>query len=199
MANGWMVRAGQKGFLFEEFEKNNCVAIGWSDIGNLVEFKSKEEIRQAIDRTYTEHRPGHRQNSASQVSRFLLELEVGDSVISYNSDSREYLVGKITGEYNYNSTLIEGYPNVRQVEWLGRVSRDDLSVASKNSLGSTLTLFSPAESVWDELDAILKGAPICVFGLCFTSALIRGFSNPRPSGEAIISFPRSAPGAETVV
>ena len=37
---------------------------------------------------------------------------------------------------------------------------------------------------------------MAVFGRCLTSTTIRGCSNPKPSGEAIMSFPRSDPAGE---
>ena len=47
---------------------------------------------------------------------------------------------------------------MRRVQWLARVSRDDLSASSKNSLGSTLTLFDPGPDVLAELDRLASGA-----------------------------------------
>jgi restriction system protein len=42
------------------------------------------------------------------------------------------------------------------VEWQGRVSRDALNIASKNTLGSTLGIFAPGEEVRQELEAALQ-------------------------------------------
>ena len=49
-------------------------------------------------------------------------------------------------------TAISNYAHVRRVDWLGRVSRDDIiHASSRNSLGSSLTLFSVNEKVSAEL------------------------------------------------
>jgi len=67
------------------------------------------------------------------------------------------LVGAITSDYTYKPDEIKDYPHIRKVEWQGRVSRDALSAASRNSLGSTLTLFLVNEDVWSDVSAVLTG------------------------------------------
>jgi restriction system protein len=47
---------------------------------------------------------------------------------------------------------------VRSVKWLGSLSRDDLSPSTRNTLGSTLTIFSVNEDAAAELTAVLEGA-----------------------------------------
>ena len=49
------------------------------------------------------------------------------------------------------------------------------------------------------LKLLISCEPIVVFFLCLTSTRITGFSKPKPSGDAIISFPQSEPGGETKV
>ena len=49
------------------------------------------------------------------------------------------------------------YPNVRKVKWDARISRDILTAATKNTLGSTLTLFEPGGAVLQELRSAASG------------------------------------------
>ncbi|MFN8342903.1 MAG: hypothetical protein U0V64_14670 [Cyclobacteriaceae bacterium] len=35
MSNMWMVRAGEHGYLIEEFPQKNVVGLGWNDLGDL--------------------------------------------------------------------------------------------------------------------------------------------------------------------
>ena len=49
------------------------------------------------------------------------------------------------------------------------------------------------------LKLLIACEPIEVFGLCFTSTRMTGSYKPKPSGEATISLPRSAPLGETIV
>lgn len=52
---------------------------------------------------------------------------------------------------------IRPFPTFRQVEWLHEVSRDDLTVKAKSSLGSTLTLFKVAAETYREFEALIGG------------------------------------------
>ena len=55
-----------------------------------------------------------------------------------------YLLGKVTSDFQYHPEWVEeGMGIARQVKWnTQEIDRDRLSVATKNTLGSTLTVFS---------------------------------------------------------
>jgi restriction system protein len=86
-------------------------------------------------------------------------MKVGDRVLTYDPSSRVYLVGTITSEYFHDPALIEEDPNARRVDWNGEVSRDLLSVRTKNSLGAISTLFLLPEEATEEIESRLQGAP----------------------------------------
>ncbi|ESS10355.1 MAG: hypothetical protein A07HR60_02369 [uncultured archaeon A07HR60] len=50
----------------------------------------------------------------------------------------------------------EGYPHVRRVQWEDTVSRDEFKMSTKNTLGSTLTVFSLDDCI-GEITGILSG------------------------------------------
>ena len=121
----WMVRAGEDGFLLDEFQNKSIVAIGWDKIKNASDFKSKEEIKQVFSEKYPEKKKHQNIIGAGQFSRFVLEFKKGDRVLSYNKDKREYLVGEIQSDYEYNPALSQ-YHHISRVKWLGVVNRDKL-------------------------------------------------------------------------
>jgi hypothetical protein len=45
-----MIRAGQGGYLAGEFANKNIVAIGWSQLGDLTNLKSRDEIGISVAR-----------------------------------------------------------------------------------------------------------------------------------------------------
>jgi restriction system protein len=55
---------------------------------------------------------------------------------------------------------IGGHSHTRTVNWLGSISRDVLPISTRNSLGSTLTLFSLSDSVLSDILAALHGKPV---------------------------------------
>jgi restriction system protein len=153
----WMVRSASGGRLADECVEKKVVAIGWAKVGDLNAFPDKEALRASLRQHRPNASPGNEMNSASQLLRFRDEIAVGDRVITYDSGTRTYHVGTIIGEYTYSPNRIEGYPNIRSVKWEGRVDRDKLTVNSRNTLGSTLTLFKVPEKTAQEVEQLATG------------------------------------------
>jgi restriction system protein len=159
MINNWMVRAGRKGIYSEDFE-GGFVAIGWSQLGDLSQYVSDVDLREKYIEVYGNEKPQATANAVAMITKFRDKIKANDYLVSYNPETREYLVGKDQGKYSYEPEAIGDYSNLRAATWLGKVSRDVLSQRSRNSLGSTLTLFSINQGVMDEFLAALKGKPI---------------------------------------
>ncbi|KAA1194602.1 restriction endonuclease [Pseudohalioglobus sediminis] len=153
-----MVRAGEGGRLIEEFEKG-FVAIGWSNLGDLSRLSTKENVAALIEKKYPEIKPSKKSKSIGVINKFLNVVGIGDIVVSYDTSTREYLVGEIVGNYEYSPDTVGDYHQIRRAKWYGRVSRDELRTSSKNSLGSLLTLFALKPSVVDDLLRVLEGRP----------------------------------------
>jgi len=156
MATSWMVRAGESAYLIEDFKKNNCVALGWSELGNIAKISSKEQLRDLLSEKYPDWNRRRIAGSTSIVWNFLSTMKPGDIVISYSQETRQYSVGEIAGDYKFGGQ-IEGYSHVRPVKWTGEVSRDDLSVDSRNSLGAIQAFFEVNKDVMGEIMTLLKG------------------------------------------
>lgn len=154
--NIWMIRAGEGGRLAEEFAKG-YVAVGWNELGDMTTIKDREEMRKHHLASYPTMKKGAIPNDFSMFFKFRSVVAVGDNVVTYDVSKREYLVGTIAGDYEYKQNLVGDYPHVRKVDWKGRVSRDSIPTSSKNILGSTLTLFSVPQEVWDDLQRALNG------------------------------------------
>ena len=151
----WLVRAGEDGYLIKEFVAREVIAIGWHKISDLSAVTSQEEIKERYNRAYPDAKPVKARLAVSMICRFRFTLEMDQKVVTYDPQQREYLIGNITSDYYHNtdeiSEAISNYAHLRRVDWLVRVSRDALSVSSRNSLGSSLTLFSVNEEVSTEL------------------------------------------------
>lgn len=155
----WMVRAGEGGFRFDDFKDDSRVSIGWHEVGTLGALRSREDFSKIVSAAYPNSRKGQVISAASTLYRFVREIKVGDAVITYGPSERVYLVGTVSGEYEFSPQLSSEQPNIRVVKWHGQVSRDALSVGARNSLGSTLTLFQVPAEVAEEIHALLQGKP----------------------------------------
>lgn len=152
----WMVRA-EGGELIDFFLENKLVAIGWEQIGNLSNYKSKEQLFAAIQKTWPNAVLGKQRNILSILFRFTNIINLGETVITYDPSKREYHLGEVTSDYIYDEKLNPEWPNIRKVKWNHKIDRDVLSVSTKNSLGSTLTLFRAPDNIIDEIREILSG------------------------------------------
>jgi len=159
----WMVRAGEHGFRCEEFERQGIVSIGWPELGNLGLLTSREDFRQSTQRAYPDSRKLQAAVWAGQTFRCVREMNVGDGILTYSPPDRQYLVGTIVGEYAYDTALSPEQPNVRRVQWRGRIERDRLSVPTRNSLGAISTIFLLPPEAAEEVESLLAnpqaGAP----------------------------------------
>jgi restriction system protein len=156
---GFMVRAGNDNELVDEFESRSLVAVGWEELGDVSDVRSYEEMKARFNSTdeYSEHNSRRLAQNAGQVNRFALEMEEGHLVLSYDKTEREYLIGEVTSGYEWKpSDHPPGYPHVRRVNWKDTVSRDEFTTSTKNTLGSTLTVFSLDDCI-DEITGVLSG------------------------------------------
>ena len=165
MANMWMVRAGENAFLIDDFKDLSIVAIGW-EIEDL-EGKTPDEIKEIMLRTYPDASKTAIGLNAGQVIRFVCDFQIGDWVVSYNPQTRKYLVGRITSDYyfslklakKYNQTE-EFYHHFRDVEWLGEVKREDLSDSASKPLKSIMTVFNLNDSAKNNILYSIKNDEI---------------------------------------
>lgn len=151
MANAWMVRAERNGRLYDVFKDQNVVAIGWHEIGDLSNLCSRQAILAKVREQWPEISLQSAAMAAGQLHRFRSEMKVEDTVVTYDPGRRVYLVGKIVGEYERDPSIDEEDPNIRRVAWEGEVSRDLLSLTSRNSLGAISTIFLLSKDVVEDL------------------------------------------------
>lgn len=159
MKNLWMVRAGEGGRFFGDFKQAGVVAVGFRPAGDFSVIRTLDDMRALVDRTWPDAPPIARAGSAAMAFKFRQTIRKGDSVVTYDPKSREYLVGEVTGDYEYAPGVVPEYEHIRRVRWIGSVSRDALSASSRNTLGSTLSVFQPGDEVLQELRTGLEERP----------------------------------------
>ncbi len=137
----WMVRAGRNGVLAQEFESKSCVAFADEQVANLATIASKEQLEQHLRKCLPNLRPIQLRMAVGRCARFVLEMKERDRVITYDPDRRMYLVGTITSKCMHQPGTVPDLVHVRNVKWEGQVPRDELSVATRNSLGSIMSVF----------------------------------------------------------
>lgn len=162
MTRMWMVR-GEGGSLYDRFREWGVAAIGW----NQLAADAKPGVaRKQLIALYRSAEPQAKQGTvvsgASQVWRFVNDIQDGDWVITYSPANRLYSIGKVTGPAEHHPEWAgQGMPLARKVQWQAQeLPRDSLGTSTKNSLGSTLTLFEVPPGAAVEVLAALKGKPV---------------------------------------
>lgn len=151
MTTMWMVRSGRGSDRIDEFLEHGVVAIGWEQVGKLSPKMHKDELLKAFVKTYPKDREGKRNGAASQVYRFLTEIQIGDHIVTYDRERRRYVLGKVVSNYEWKPGLIDQLPNVRRVEWTQEVNRDALGTSTRNTLGAIQTLFKLSAEASNDL------------------------------------------------
>jgi restriction system protein len=154
----WMVR-NNGGDYAEEFKDQNIVAVGWKDAGSLKGL-TREQIINRVRETWPNYKIRKAGMSGSQLDKIVNVMKIGDRVITYDPSKRIYSVGRIIGEYEHDTNGEDILANRRSVKWENEIERDRLSVPTKNSLGSTLTIFEVPKIAEKEIDALIKGEKI---------------------------------------
>ena len=154
MSDMWMVRAGERSFLIDEFLKNNIVAIGWN-LGDLTD-KSDEEIAELYKRKYNNLK------SLYQILRFKNEINVGDYVLAAKGKTKTYFIGKILSDYHRSEVINkkdssgDNYFDVRDVEWLGEVQRYSLKKPTQKNIGENTTVFKINDNAKDNVLTVCR-------------------------------------------
>lgn len=152
----WMVRAGESAYLIDDFLEKNIVAIGWNLIGPLHQFDNTQEIKTKLRKEYPKYKRGRVTISASQIGKFIFDFKKEDFVLTYNPEERVYPVGKIVSDYKYDPDKCE-YNNIRKVNWIGEVKRDNLATSSRNTLGAISTIFEIKGVTKNEILRLVRG------------------------------------------
>lgn len=154
--NNWFIRAGENAYLFEEFKSTQMIAIGWNEVGPLEQTRHIDEVKKKLRKEYPDYKDGKVNITAGQLYRFAQEMKAGDLVVTYNPQTREYLIGEINSDYHYGEGMISDKSHYRKVTWSGLVGRDVLTANTRNCLGSIMTLFALQSETVKELEHFLR-------------------------------------------
>lgn len=138
------------------FLKNNIIAIGWSDMGDLSNIAAnRDAFKEKYTQVYSDAKKGNIATGAGMLYRFRYEMQVGDYVVFPSKSNREVNIGVVDGEYLYDSTQIE-YVQTRKVKWLKHLPRMAFSQGALYEIGSAMSLFSVKNYADEFLGALDK-------------------------------------------
>lgn len=124
---------------------NPHICVGWSKLGNLLDFKTKEELKLKYDNMYPLKNNKEKELDLNQIWRFYNDVKIGDYIIF--DDTCKIHIGRITSNYYYNNCFNNeknsDYVNNRKVEWIKtNIDRDLLSTNLQKAIGVPMCFFS---------------------------------------------------------
>lgn len=138
------------------FLKNNVIAIGWPDFGDLSKVTAtREAFKEHYAKVYPNDKLGAIPTSAGMLYRFIHEINIGDYVIFPSRIDRMVNIGIVEGEYTYVDSEKE-YVQQRKVKWLKHLPRTSFTQGALYEIGSAMSLFMVKNYADEYLSALNK-------------------------------------------
>jgi len=112
----WIYSPGDNACLWEDFYSADIMSIGWGEIGNLLDYDSKDAIKAKLKELYGQQY-SHK-NAALATWQFAKEMCPGDVI--FVKKGRHKLIGRgvVTGKYEHKTYIGNNeYSHSRGVNW----------------------------------------------------------------------------------
>lgn len=111
----WIYSPGDGAFKWDDFHDKGIMGIGWSDLGDLSKYESKNDVKKAMK----EHiNPNSSNKNATHATwQFVHDMKPGDIV--FVKKGMRQLVGRgiVASDYYYDETVDVDFPNMRKMKW----------------------------------------------------------------------------------
>ena len=139
------------------FRKENIIAIGWREMGDLsILGADREAFKKRYAEVYADVSKGNIANGAGMLYRFCHEAQIGDYVVYPSKNDRQVNFGIIESEYRYDASQPE-YVQTHKVKWLKQLPRTFFSQGALYEIGSALSFFMVKNYADEFLAALDKG------------------------------------------
>ena len=139
------------------FLKENVIALGWQQIGDLsLIVPDRESFKEKYIAAYPDAKKGSIPTGVGMLFRFCHEVQIGDYIIYPSKIDRMINIGEVTGGYKYVPEANE-YVQQRSVKWLKHVPRMSFSQGALYEIGSAMSFFMVKNYADEFLAALDKG------------------------------------------
>ena len=143
------------------FLRDNVIAIGWTDIGDIAQITpTREAFKERYIQAYPNAKKGSIATSAGMLYRFCHEVQIGDYIVFPSKTDRMVNIGRIESDYYYQESArnsLGGYVQQRKVKWLKHLPRTTFTQGALYELGSALSFFEVKNYSDEFLLALDKG------------------------------------------
>lgn len=110
----WKIAPGERGRLWDECRDDGVIRVGWDELGDLGQYQSDTELKQALDAQWPRSSGG----SLTLARRLLAfrDLEAGDRIVANRGMDEVLATGTVNGSYRFDAEHAE-YQHVVPVSW----------------------------------------------------------------------------------
>lgn len=153
----WGIHGGQTGDADSLFLKQDMIALGWDDMGDLASLPpDREAFKAEVAKIYPHDKPGAVRNNAGQLFRFVYEMQIDDLVIYSSKRDKLIHIGKVVGNYVYQKDGFNSYFHRRPVQWIKAFPRTQFSQGALYEIGSAMSFFQ-VKNYAEEFRIALEG------------------------------------------
>ena len=139
------------------FLKNDKIAIGWKEIGNLNDIPAnRDDFKAKYMQTFPDAKKGSIPTGVGMLYRFCHEVQVGDYIVYPSKSDRMINIGQVASDYQYVADAHE-YVQQRDVKWLKHIPRTSFSQGALYEIGSAMSFFAVKNYADEFLTALDKG------------------------------------------
>lgn len=108
----WLYSPGKKAKKWPDFREKNIAAIGYGEVGDLRNYKTKKEIKEKLRKIYDKGSP-----IPKELFDFCNEVHIGDIFLARNGQTKIIARGIVKGEYKFDNSYDGDYWHTRVMEW----------------------------------------------------------------------------------
>jgi len=129
MANYWLLSAGKDGELWPAFWIEKKIAVGWSAVGDLRSYQTRNALSSAVGNTWPQWKAGAVRSSTTQLWQFYDGIKK-DDLVFVRSYAALIGIALVVGDYDflppthalrskfYSPFFGDDYPHVRDIRWI---------------------------------------------------------------------------------
>lgn len=110
----WLYSPGENASKWETFYKEGIMGLGWDNIGDLNQYKSRLEIKNALINAYGGETS--KSNDVTANDDFVNKMKIGDIIIVKKGKSELLGYGEVTSDYFFIENRID-FKSCRKIDW----------------------------------------------------------------------------------
>jgi len=138
----WLIRAGKSGEYESKFLDEGKVYLTWDYLKiDLSGFSDRQKLLKELLQTYPDAKKRTVMNWRSQIHAFAHRVKKGDWVVLPSKFKSAIHIGKVTGDYVYDSKAGNPYYHCKTVDWFGMdIPRSNFDQDILYSFGAFMTV-----------------------------------------------------------